>query len=230
MELEVTNLKKAYPNKAVLEGINFKVRSNEIVGLLGRNGCGKSTLMKCITDLAAFNEGRILFDGQRLEPALMESIAYLPEQSAINSNWSGNQAVSFYQDFYPGFDAQQAVQLAKEMEIPLDQELKKLSKGMQEKLQLILVLSRKAKLYLLDEPLSGVDPQSRDQILDLILSQFDQEAAILVSTHLVADIERILDRVLVMKEGKIFIDEAVEDLRNQTKMSVDAFVRSGGLL
>lgn len=230
MELEVTNLKKAYPNKSVLEGISFKLQNNEIVGLLGRNGCGKSTLMKCITDLAGFNEGQILFDGRMLEPALMESIAYLPEQSAIDTNWTGNQAISFYQDFYSDFDGHKAAKLANEMTIPLDQELKKLSKGMQEKLQLILILSRKAKLYLLDEPLSGVDPQSRDQILDLILSQFDQEATILVSTHLVADIERILDRVLVMKEGQIFIDEPVEDLRNRMKMSVDAFVRSGGLL
>lgn len=225
MQLEIKNLHKKFGKREVLKGVNFKIDQPMIVGLVGPNGCGKSTLIKCINDLLVIDEGEILFDGQKQSPETKEMISYLPDSSALDAGWQVKDAVGFFTDFYSDFDASRANMLIKDMHIPMDAEIKSMSKGMQEKLQLILAMSRKAKLYILDEPLSGVDPASRDKILDTILTNFEDDASLLISTHLISDIERVLDRVLFMKDGKIIIDEEAEALRAKRNMSVDEIFR-----
>lgn len=225
MDVKIQNLYKQYHSHAVLNGIETEIHPNEIIGLLGPNGCGKSTLLKCINDLVSYNQGTILFDNEKRNPSVNDKIAYLPEQSALAPAWKGKDAISFYADFYSDFDREKALKLIKEMNLNLNQEIKNMSKGMQEKLQLALVMSRKAELYILDEPLSGVDPASRDKILNTILTNFEPGSSLLITTHLVADIEQIFDRVLIMKNGKIFVDENADALREKEQMSIDAFFR-----
>lgn len=221
MDLKIENLHKSYSGKPVLNGINIEIKPNEIVGLLGPNGSGKSTLIKVITDLLKIDEGSIRFDGKPISNEIRSRISYLPDQSALNPAWKVKDAIAFYADFYPEFSAERAGELCLKMGLPKSQEIKAMSKGMQEKLQLILTMSRKADLYILDEPLGGVDPTSRDEILDTILSNFDDGASMLLSTHLVHDVERILDRVLFLKEGRIVLDKQAEDLRLADNQSIE---------
>lgn len=225
MKLEINNLQKHYGKKKALDGVTLQIQPGEIVGLLGPNGSGKSTLIKAITDLITPDEGAVLFDELPLTPALKNDIAYLPDHSALDPAMKVKNAIVFYSDFYPGFDADKAQKLAEKMELPLEHEIKSMSKGMQEKLQLILTMSRKAKLYILDEPLGGVDPTSRDEILDTILSNFDEDASLLISTHLVHDVERILDRVVFLKNGSILADNPAEDLRFVHNCSIEDYYK-----
>lgn len=224
MLLTINNLSKSYGKKQVLEEVCLQIPENEIVGLLGSNGAGKSTLIKCINDLLCY-EGSIQLDGREQQPALRSQIAYLPEKSCLKQTWKIRDAIRFFDAFYPDFDAEKAGRLISQMELDPDSEIKALSKGMQEKLQIALILSRKARLYILDEPLGGVDPATREKILDMILENFAPGSSMIVSTHLIADLERILDRALFMKEGKIMLDGAADDLRETHKKSIDALFR-----
>ncbi len=225
MNLKIEDVLKRYGNHEVLNGVSLDIAPGQIVGLLGPNGSGKSTLIKAINDLITIDSGTITFDGKSMSPALKNEISYLPDQSALDPSMKVREAIAFFADFYPGFDATRAKELAEKMDLPLNGEIKSMSKGMQEKLQLILAMSRKAQLYILDEPLGGVDPTSRDEILDTILSNFDQDASLLISTHLVHDVERILDRVIFLKDGQIRLDDQAEDLRFVHRCSIEDYYK-----
>lgn len=221
MLLKITNLKKKFKDHEVLKGIDLEIEPGQIVGLLGQNGAGKSTLMKCINDLLIPDEGEILVDGKPLDPKSHLLISYLPEKTYLDPSWKAKNAVSFFAKYYPDFDQEKALALLQELDLNPEQEIKSMSKGMQEKMQLALVMSRNAKLYVLDEPLGGVDPVSRDRILNTILSHFSEESSMIISTHMIAEIERILDRALFLQDGRIILDENAEELRARTGHSVE---------
>lgn len=225
MLLKVSNLQKKFNDKQVLNGIDFEIEPGEIVGLLGENGCGKSTLIKCINQLLVFDQGTVKLDQANNEEDLHSMISYLPDKPALDPDWKVKDAIRFYKDFYSDFDESKAREQLKKMDLPENRKIREMSKGMQEKLQLILAISRKARLYILDEPLGGIDPASRDRILDSILSQFEDGSSMLISTHLIADIERILDRVLILKYGRIIDSRKADEIREQENCSIDEYFR-----
>lgn len=221
MLLKIRNLKKSFKDHEVLKGVDLDIKPGQIVGLLGSNGTGKSTLMKCVNDLLIPDEGEILVDDKPFNRDSHLLISYLPEKSSLDPSWRARNAVDFFEKYYPDFDRNKAMDLLKELDLDPDQEIKHMSKGMQDKLQLALVMSRNARLYMLDEPLGGVDPVSRDRILSTILSHFSEESSMIISTHMISEIERILDRALIIQDGKIILDEDAEELRARTGHSVD---------
>ena len=191
--LEINHLYKSYDSKNVLCDINLKVKQGKIIGLLGKNGTGKSTLIKLINDLLVPDKGNIKVNGKAIGVESKKIISYLPERTYLNKNMTVLEVINYFRDFYDNFDSAKAIKLLQDLKLDVNQKLSKMSKGMQEKVQLVLVMSRKAKLYILDEPLGGVDPATRDYILDTILNNFSDDASIIISTHLISDIERILD-------------------------------------
>lgn len=223
--LKCTDLNKSFGHTTVLKNINLEIPRGKIVGLLGRNGAGKSTLIKLINDLLTPTSGEILIDGGPVGVHSKTIIAYLPERTYLNKSMTVAQAINFFSEFYQNFDAARARKLVHELNLDLDQKIAKMSKGMQEKLQLIIVMSRNAELYVLDEPLGGVDPATRDYILDTILSNFQPGASVIISTHLIADIERILDEVIFIDNGKIFLTENADKLRKKHNASIDEIFR-----
>ena len=223
--LEYRNVSKSYGDKTVLKDINLKIPRGRIIGLLGKNGAGKTTLIKLANDLLQPTTGEILFDGRPLDTGSKELIAYLPEATYLDKTMRVREAIKYFAEFYQDFDTQKAEKLAKTLDLDLDKKIIKMSKGMQEKLQLILVISRKAKLYILDEPLGGIDPATRDFILDTILNNFDTDASLLISTHLISDIERILDEVIFINDGKIVLQSDTDVLRQKEKSSIDEIFR-----
>ena len=222
---ECHNLTKAYGHKVVLDHINLKIPRGKIVGLLGRNGAGKSTLIKLMNDLLSPTSGSIIIDGDPVGVHSKEIIAYLPERTYLDKSLTVEQAIKYFAEFYSNFDSEKAQKLVHELNLDLHQKISKMSKGMQEKLQLILVMSRQAQLYILDEPLGGVDPATRDYILDAILSNFQEGASIIISTHLIADIERILDEVIFIDDGKIILTDNADKLRKKHQTSIDEIFR-----
>lgn len=223
--LECKNLNKSFGRTTVLKDINLEIPRGKIVGLLGRNGAGKSTLIKLINDLLTPTSGEILIDGGPVDVHSKTVIAYLPERTYLDKSMTVDQAINFFSEFYQNFDATKAHKLVHELNLKLTQKISKMSKGMQEKLQLILVMSRNAELYILDEPLGGVDPATRDYILDTILSNFQTGASVIISTHLIADIERILDEVIFIDQGKIILTENADKLRKKHNTSIDEIFR-----
>lgn len=223
--LECKNLYKKYGNKVVLKDINFSMGKGQIVGLLGRNGQGKTTLIKLINDLLVPTSGEILVNGERPGVASKRIISYLPERTYLNKSFTIRETLNMFDEFYEDFDRTKAEQLLRDLDLPADERIVKMSKGMQEKLQLALVMSRPAELYLLDEPLGGVDPATRDYILDTILSNFQEGASVLISTHLISDIERILDEVIILDHGEIVLQGKTDTLRVKEKGSIDEIFR-----
>ena len=223
--LEVKHLTKTFDNKKILDDVNLVIPKGKIVGLLGKNGAGKSTLIKSINDLLTIDEGEILFKGKKLGVYSKENISYLPERTYLDKSMKVSEVIDYFSEFYKDFDKERAYRLLKDLKLDADKRIIKMSKGMQEKLQLILVMSRDADLYVLDEPLSGVDPATRDYILDTILSNFKEGASIIISTHLITDIERILDEVIFIDEGKIVLNSSADELRNKEKSSIDEIFR-----
>lgn len=223
--LEIKNLTKKFDNKVVLDNINLSITSGKIVGLLGKNGVGKTTLIKLINDLLTPNEGEILVNGKKIGVESKKVISYLPERTYLNKQMKVYEVISYFEDFYDNFDPEKAKKLLKDLDLDINQSLSKMSKGMQEKLQLVLVMSRNADLYILDEPLGGVDPATRDYILDTILSNFNENASVIISTHLIADIERILDEVVFIDKGKIVLHEDADKLRKKESSSIDEIFR-----
>lgn len=219
------NLTKKFGKKTILSDINLEIPHGKIIGLLGRNGAGKSTLIKLINDLLTPTSGEIIIDDGPIGIHSKEIIAYLPERTYLDKKLTVEQTINFFAEFYQNFDSEKAKKLVKELNLSLDQKISKMSKGMQEKLQLILVMSRKAKLYILDEPLGGVDPATRDYILDTILSNFHDGASVIISTHLIADIERILDEVIFIDNGKIVLTESADKLRRKHNASINEIFR-----
>ncbi len=223
--LECKNLYKSFSGKEVLKNVNFTIENGKIIGLLGRNGQGKTTLIKLVNDLLVPTYGEVLVNGKKPGIESKKEIAYLPERTYLDKSMTVKQAVVYFSEFYDNFNCERAYALFEKLDLDVNQRLSKMSKGMQEKVQLVLVMSRDASLYILDEPLGGVDPASRDYILDTILSNFCEGASVIISTHLIADIERILDEVIFIDKGQIVLCEGADALRNRENMSVDDIFR-----
>lgn len=226
MELiEIKNLNKAYDGKEVLKDVNLKIPKGKIIGLLGKNGAGKTTLIKLINDLLKPTCGDIKIKGNSIGVESKKIISYLPERTYLNKQMKVSEVIEYFKDFYENFDAEKAKKLLKDLDLDINKSMSKMSKGMQEKVQLVLVMSRNADLYILDEPLGGVDPATRDYILDTILSNFNEDASVIISTHLISDIERILDEVIFIDKGKIILHEDADKLRNKESASIDEIFR-----
>ena len=210
--LQVKDLKKSYGDHQVLNGINFKINPGMIVGLLGPNGCGKTSMIKSIVGLINDYEGEILIEGEHPGVESKKAIAYLPEKNYLPAWMTPKSAIKYMADFYENFNKEKAYSMLKAFDLPENQKIKTMSKGMQEKVQLLLVMSREAKLYILDEPLGGVDPVARDFIMETIMKNRFENSSILLSTHLIYDIEGILDRVLMIKGGELEVDTDVKNV------------------
>ena len=223
--LKCQNLSKSFGKKSVLKDVNLEIKPGRIVGLLGKNGAGKTTLIKMLNGLLTPDSGEISIAGHSVGVETKKIVSYLPERAYFDKTMKICQLIDFFADFYDNFSVKKATQLIKDFDLDLDARLSKLSKGMQEKVQIALVMSRKAKLYVLDEPLGGVDPATRDYIMETILRNFDDGASMLISTHLVSDIEKILDDVIIINRGKIVLVEEAETLRAKSKKSIDQYFR-----
>ena len=223
--LTINHLSKSFGDYAALTDVNLTIEPGRIIGLLGKNGAGKTTLLKLICDLLTPTDGEVLFEGAPTGVESKKGIAFLPERTYLDKSMTIQQTLRMFSDFYDNFDAEKAKKLLADLDLPEDRHISKLSKGMQEKLQLVLVMSRKAKLYILDEPLGGVDPATRDYILDTIIRNYDESASVVISTHLISDVENVLDDVIFIREGKITMQASVDDIRAQYGKSVDALFR-----
>ena len=223
--LKCINLNKSYGDKKILKDINLTIPRGKIIGLLGKNGTGKSTLIKLINDLLTPTSGTILVNGKEIGVESKKIIAYLPERTYLDKTMTVDKVIKYFSEFYDNFDSEKARILLKDLDLDTNQKLSKMSKGMQEKVQLVLVMSRKADLYILDESLGGVDPATRDYILDTILNNFNEGASVIISTHLIADIERILDEVIFIDKGKIILQSDSDELRNKENASIDEIFR-----
>lgn len=221
--LKVRDLKKSYGDHAVLKGVSYDIEQGKIVGLLGPNGCGKTSMIKSIVGLINDYEGKILINGKAPGVESKKIIAYLPEKNYLPNWMTPKSAIKYMADFYDNFDMQKALDMAARFELPMKQKIKTMSKGQQEKLQLLLVMSRKADLYILDEPLGGVDLVSREFILDTIMKNHAENSTILLSTHLIYDIEKVLDRVLMVKDGKLVVNTDVSKIAGDGKTVEDLF-------
>ncbi len=225
--LECKDLTKSYKkNVPVLDKLNLQIPSGRIVGLLGPNGCGKSTLIKLISGLLQPDSGEILVDGMPVGEKTNALISYLPERTYFNSWMRVSQLIDYFDEFYEDFDAVRALALMKDLNINPHSKLKSLSKGTKEKVQLILVMSRDAKLYLLDEPIAGVDPAAREYILSTIVSNYNPHAAIIITTHLITDVEQVLDDFVFLGfGGTILMSGNAEEARNENGKSLDQLFR-----
>ncbi len=225
--LQIKDLCKSYKsNVNVINHLNLEIPAGKIIGLLGPNGCGKSTLIKMIAGILQPNSGEIFVDNKPVGEGTCDLISYLPERTYFDNSMKVMDILDFFQDFYSDFDRERATQLLADLSIPIDAKLKTLSKGTKEKVQLILVMSRKAKVYLLDEPIAGVDPAARDYILSTIVSNYNPDATIIITTHLISDIEPILDDYIFMGYyGAILMSGNAEDTRNKTGKSLDMLFR-----
>lgn len=221
--IKVSHLRKSYGRHIVLDDVDFSLAKNQIIGLLGPNGCGKTTLIKTITGLIKDYEGEILIDGDKPGVATKAKIAYLPEMSYLPDWMKPTDAIKYFSDFYEDFDALKAERMMKGFSLDRNQKIKTMSKGQKEKISLILVMCRNAQLYILDEPLGGVDPAARDQILDLIMKNYAKDSTVLMSTHLIHDIEPVLDRALMISNGRVVLNESIENIGKQGKTVEDIF-------
>ncbi|SFC29514.1 ABC transporter ATP-binding protein [Clostridium uliginosum] len=223
--LECKNLVKHYGGKEALKGIDLTINRGRIVGLLGPNGSGKSTLIKLANSLLTPTSGEILIGGNKPGIETKKIVSYLPERTYLNDWMRVSDIINFFKDFYDDFNCDKAYDMLKKLNInPIDK-LKTMSKGTKEKVQLILVMSREAELYLLDEPIAGVDPAARDYILNTIISNYNENATVIICTHLISDIEQILDDVVFISYGEIFLSKSVDEIREEHKKSVDALFR-----
>ena len=218
--LKIENIWKRYGLKAVIRELNIEITEGKIVGLVGDNGSGKTTLLKMIAGLQHPSEGSITIDGKKVGLKTKEIVSFMSDKSVFDEWMTVKDSLFFYRDFYKDFDIQKAVDTIVEFKIPLEERITALSKGMVEKLQIILTFSRRAKLYVLDEPLGGIDLVSREHVLDLILQFYREDCTMLISTHLINEIENIFDEVIFLKDGEIVLYENVEDLRFQRGKAV----------
>ena len=223
--LEIKNVHKKYLSHSVLEGVGFSIPRGKIVGLLGPNGCGKTTILKLISGLLQLDEGEIRINGICPGQQTKSMISYLPERSYLNDWMKISDILNLFSHFYADFDRERAEQMLTDLKISKEEKLKTMSKGTKEKVQLILVMSRRASLYLLDEPIGGVDPATREYILHTILKNFDENSSILITTHLIQDVETIFDQVLFLNQGKIVIDGEVDEIREKYGKSIDGLFR-----
>lgn len=224
--LQVHHVSKFYAGQKALDDISLTIPAGRIVGLLGENGSGKTTLIKLINGLLQADSGDIVIDGFRPSVETKKIIAYLPDTSYLSDHMKIEQVLDYFADFYEDFDREKADRLLVDLNLSPNDQLKNLSKGNKEKVQLILIMSRRAKLYVLDEPIGGVDPAARDYILRTIIGNYSEDATVLISTHLISDIEPILDHVIFLKEGKVLLQGEVDDLREEHGCSIDKLFRT----
>ncbi|MDU6855574.1 MAG: ABC transporter ATP-binding protein [Clostridiales bacterium] len=223
--LEITHVSKTYGKKEALKSVSLKIEPGKVVGLLGPNGSGKSTLIKLINGLLQPTDGQILVAGQALGIETKKMISYLPERTYLNEWMKVKDLLGFFSDFYEDFDREKARQMLATLKIDEDSKLKTLSKGTKEKVQLILVMSRKAKLYILDEPIGGVDPAARDYILNTIIKNYSEESSVIIATHLIQEVENICDDIIFLGYGEVRLQGNVDDIRQEKGQSIDALFR-----
>ena len=223
--LECKDLSKRFGNVQALDMVNLSLEPGRVIGLLGPNGSGKTTLLKLANGLLTPTGGEILIDGEVPGKVSRSLVSYLPDKPYLADWMKVRQLLDFFEDFYDDFDRDSAMEMLLHLNIGEDMRIKEMSKGTREKTQLILVMSRKAKLYLLDEPIGGVDPATRDYILDTIIRNYNPEAAVVISTHLIADVEQVLDDVIFIDKGKIVLHSSVDKIREERGMSVDQYFR-----
>lgn len=223
--LECKGLTRKFNHFFALSNVDLTLERGEIIGLLGPNGSGKTTLIKLINGLLLPTDGQITVNGSVPGVETKKIVSYLPERGCLDEHRRISELISYYSDFYSDFDVSRAHTMLKDLDIDPSLRLKTLSKGTKEKVQLILVMSRDAQLYVLDEPIGGVDPAARDYILRTILTNYKEDASVLISTHLIADVENVLDRVLFLQNGQITLNTSVDEIRSGHKKSVDALFR-----
>ena len=224
--VEIHNLTKSYDKrKEALHDLTLTLPRGRIVGLLGPNGSGKTTLIKLLNGLLVPDGGEILIDGEKPGPSTKAKVSYLPERTYLKNGATIRELLSYFQDFYEDFRTDRAREMLAALRIEENARIRALSKGTREKVQLIPVMSRDASLYILDEPIAGVDPAARDYILRTIITNYNENATVLISTHLITDIENILDEVVFMKEGRLLLQTSVEEIREEKGKSVDAYFR-----
>lgn len=225
MLVRCQNIYKSFGDHEILKDINLEIPSGKIIGLLGKNGQGKTTLIKLITGLLTPTSGTIKVNGRLVGVQSKADLAYLPERTYLDRAMTVRQALDYFSEFYHNFNRSRAEKLLQELDLDIESKIVHMSKGMQEKLQLILVMSRDAKLYILDEPLGGVDPATREYIIRTILTNFCEGASVLISTHLIADIEQILDEVIFINKGEIILTAPADELRAKENASIDEIFR-----
>lgn len=223
--LRCDRVTKTFGATTALNNVSFTLDSGKIVGLLGPNGSGKTTLIKLINGLLTPNSGNILIEGELPGPTTKAKVAYLPDSIYLNTWMTVQQIVEYFADFYEDFLPERAYEMLERLDISPKRRLKTLSKGNKEKVCLILVMSRQAKLYVLDEPIAGVDPAARDYVISTIINNYNPEATVLISTHLISDIEQVLDEVLFIRNGDLVLHKTVDEIREENGMSVDGLFR-----
>lgn len=221
--IKTQGLRKSYGKKLVLDDVNFEIEEGSIVGLLGPNGCGKTTLIKILTGLIKDHTGMVKIANEEPGAYTKSIVAFLPDKSYLPEWMKPTDAIQYFADFYSDFDKEKAQRMVVDFGLDPNQRLKTMSKGQQEKLNLILVMCRQAKLYILDEPLGGLDPAARSAILDLIMDNYAQNATVLLSTHLINDVERIFDRVLMISGGKVIVNSHVNEIREKGQTVEEVF-------
>lgn len=225
--LECRDLSKSYGKdlRPALNHVNLKLQRGRIIGLLGPNGSGKTTLIKLANGLLSTKSGELLIDGKPVGIETRSLVSYLPERTYLDMGMSVAETIHYFKDFYADFDEARAYEMLKNLHIDPGAKMKTLSKGTKEKVQLILVMSRRAQLYILDEPIGGVDPAARDYILNTIITNYNENATVLISTHLIADVESILDEVIFLRYGEIVLHAPVDVIREENGKSVDTLFR-----
>ena len=221
----INNLTKRFSQITALDNFSIKLPKGKVIGMLGPNGSGKTTLIKILTNLSMQYEGEVLINGQKPGIETKKIVSYLPDCNFLSDSWTVNDAIEYFVDFFVDFDEQKARNLISQLGINFNQKIKTLSKGTKEKVQLILVMSRNASLYILDEPIAGVDPAARDYILRTIINNYNPEATVLISTHLIEDVEQVLDEVIFMRYGQLVLYTSVDNIREEKGKSVDAYFR-----
>lgn len=219
------NLTKNYGDKQALDHISLEIESGQIVGLLGPNGSGKTTFIKLLNGLLSRDAGEIRIGGHPVGIESKQIVSYLPERTYFPKHIRVREAVTLFEDFYRDFHRERAEEMLADLKIDRNMRFRSMSKGTREKLQLVLVMSREAKLYLLDEPIGGVDPAARDYIMKTILSNYQEDAGIIISTHLISDVEKILDDIIFLKNGKVKLHQKADDLRMEQNKSIDQLFR-----
>ena len=223
--LKCTNLSKTYDFDNALNNVNLSIESGKIIGLLGPNGSGKTTFIKLLNGLLKPTEGEIFIDGQNPGVETKKIVAYLPDKNYLDNSKTVKAILQLFADFYDDFDLEKAQNMLKDLGIDITRRFKLLSKGMKEKVQLILVMCRRAKLYLLDEPIAGVDPAARDYILNTVIKNYNRDATVIISTHLIADVERVLDEAIFISKGEILLYQDVKSIINKHNKTVDEYFR-----